>query len=800
MSFTYDEIIALCKNNPEIEYVEDIIEWMLSRCILEYGLEEDFENGEIKEDRGKEKLIEFFKENFTEENIVEELKNDEDLQSKFSEFILHTSFGDGEVKHWEGHEESFIQKLKSYRKKGSLDKNIENKLLDFAKNINNDPLRYIYELIQNADDCEYGVEKYLTIEISEDCKKMTVSYPEKGMSHSDIIAITTIDQSSKIKRKKKKVIGEKGIGFKTIFSVCESADIHSNNYHFKLLAKSFAPEWIKDAENIKGTKLELNLKDNELTNKNIYTDIIRKYGVECRKIKVEEIIKNCPIFFTNKIEQIKIKYGKDELKITREMTDEDTMEVKYFLDGKGESEIKLIFNKFKKDIIFSWEEYRSHYKSVYKDEDEYNLENDELKKYSIILLALKKAENSAGEIDIKKDITEGNLFTYLPTYTSIKAPFTIQIPFELNQDRSCMLLQKHSENGKHEPGDWEGGTTLWNKRLFNETFISEEGNESLLKKALDKLKEEGDIFYYVPNYDTSDHDFFKSPEPKYNANIESINDYCKRESNNNIIFEEIKQIRILKKLNDEDYCSIDDEPIMFGEKTTEIIKGNVFELNDVVKYTLGGSDIVRDVVNFVDLEKYKNAVELGLKYEEIKEKENFANKLIELNRESFISNFDKLLNKEILGVNKKELKLIEMPDGKYISISDGELWIKTKGFNEACGCKLKILEFSKNEETYELLKKDFDSIIDIDSIDKESIKEIWDKVYEKIYHKTGNDEKINCSYPLFKDIMTLFAKLSDVKDWFEYTKQEIGSDDFGNELIAIWQNEEFIQEALEKCK
>ena len=107
------------------------------------------------------------------------------------------------MERWKGHEKIFVELLSDYRAMGTIDKKIKSKLLDFAKNINNDPLRYIYELIQNADDCEYekGAKKSITIEISEDCGSMMVSYPEKGMTYSDIIAITTIDQSNKLKKK-----------------------------------------------------------------------------------------------------------------------------------------------------------------------------------------------------------------------------------------------------------------------------------------------------------------------------------------------------------------------------------------------------------------------------------------------------------------------------------------------------------------------------------------------------------------------------------------------------------------------
>ena len=76
------------------------------------------------------------------------------------------------------------------------------------------------------------------------------------------------------------VSGQKGIGFKSVFRVSDSPEVHSNGYHIRFDAKSgpighILPEWIGDnfsvkpnGEHIKeGTKvMEKMDKDGELSN------------------------------------------------------------------------------------------------------------------------------------------------------------------------------------------------------------------------------------------------------------------------------------------------------------------------------------------------------------------------------------------------------------------------------------------------------------------------------------------------------------------------------------------------------
>ncbi len=178
-------------------------DWMLLRCELQYDPIED----DLDEENGKRLLDEFclwfdnehkqFAEKLNDsKNVINQLFQVYLSKNLPVEAIVNDQWGENGAT-----AKKMIDYISSYRDSGVLDTNIVDELMSYAKYINNDPLRYIYELIQNADDCEYDVESpEVEIKILKD--KMSISYPEKGMTRFDILAITTLGESNKTKKKK----------------------------------------------------------------------------------------------------------------------------------------------------------------------------------------------------------------------------------------------------------------------------------------------------------------------------------------------------------------------------------------------------------------------------------------------------------------------------------------------------------------------------------------------------------------------------------------------------------------------
>lgn len=127
-----------------------------------------------------------------------------------------------------------------------------------------DKKRFIQELLQNADDCTYPADVKPTLNLSRKGNTLITEYNEVGFTRSNIRSITAIGESTKNKLLNRDFnpIGEKGIGFKTIFAVASEVKISSGDYHFSLTDdEPTIPRPIKLREHIFGTKMEITLKD-----------------------------------------------------------------------------------------------------------------------------------------------------------------------------------------------------------------------------------------------------------------------------------------------------------------------------------------------------------------------------------------------------------------------------------------------------------------------------------------------------------------------------------------------------------
>ncbi|BFG15404.1 hypothetical protein CerSpe_016780 [Prunus speciosa] len=91
---------------------------------------------------------------------------------------------------------------------------------------------FLLELVQNADDNTYptNVEPTLTFILQE--SGIIVLNNERGFSSQNIRALCDVGSSTK-KGSNAGYIGQKGIGFKSVFRVTDAPEIHSNGFHIK---------------------------------------------------------------------------------------------------------------------------------------------------------------------------------------------------------------------------------------------------------------------------------------------------------------------------------------------------------------------------------------------------------------------------------------------------------------------------------------------------------------------------------------------------------------------------------------
>ena len=83
-----------------------------------------------------------------------------------------------------------------------------------------DYAHFIYELLQNAEDCQATKIKFVMTDAN-----LTVSHDGRPFTSENLKALCNIAQSDKNQINQ---IGQFGVGFKSVFSVCKEVEVHSN--------------------------------------------------------------------------------------------------------------------------------------------------------------------------------------------------------------------------------------------------------------------------------------------------------------------------------------------------------------------------------------------------------------------------------------------------------------------------------------------------------------------------------------------------------------------------------------------
>lgn len=127
-------------------------------------------------------------------------------------------------------------------------KKLRNDAARLIKDIHTEKPHFILELIQNAEDNDYDEHVRPTVRLVIQEDKLILQNNERGFNDENVIALCGIGGSSK--QKKMGYIGEKGIGFKSVFMVTNEPHIYSNGFHFKFKYDQknrdsiMIPEWV----------------------------------------------------------------------------------------------------------------------------------------------------------------------------------------------------------------------------------------------------------------------------------------------------------------------------------------------------------------------------------------------------------------------------------------------------------------------------------------------------------------------------------------------------------------------------
>lgn len=139
---------------------------------------------------------------------------------------------------------------------------------NLVKDIYSKKPHFLLELIQNAEDNKYNENVEPKIKFTFDDKKIILQNNELGFNKNNVWALCSIGETTK--EKSLGFIGEKGIGFKSVFMISNTPNIFSNGYQFKFNYRNesplsiIKPYWVEklpDYINENETNIILPLKD-----------------------------------------------------------------------------------------------------------------------------------------------------------------------------------------------------------------------------------------------------------------------------------------------------------------------------------------------------------------------------------------------------------------------------------------------------------------------------------------------------------------------------------------------------------
>lgn len=120
---------------------------------------------------------------------------------------------------------------KAQRAAKNLWRKLDGALRLLSQDLYSTDTHFILELIQNADDNGYGPGVVPEVAIRLSPTRLQVANNELGFTESNVRALCSVGESTKAK--KSGFIGEKGIGFKSVFTVSDIPEVHSNGFHFR---------------------------------------------------------------------------------------------------------------------------------------------------------------------------------------------------------------------------------------------------------------------------------------------------------------------------------------------------------------------------------------------------------------------------------------------------------------------------------------------------------------------------------------------------------------------------------------
>lgn len=330
-----------------------------------------------------------------------------------------------------------------------------------ADGVYSNDLRFMYELIQNVDDCNYGDMSNCKLSIRFDTQlgRIILEYNEIGFLPEHVFAITGIAEASKNISPEKVEIGEKGIGFKSVFGIADKVLIQSGRFSFYLLKDNFTIpiEAYDDFSEVSGTRLTLFVgTSSPVTEDDI--SVSKDRGKICSEIyrKISDtycnegaLFNQNPILFLNKLTSLKFyidEFRSMEFSVDRNSGLVDTkrllqierevvlsVRMSNHVDCMDTSVIKSIScTRYTMPIVYD----RSMCVSRYGEKTAFNEKQLQLQ------VIVPNPEDA-------KKVGRGSMYSFLPTRVGVNFPISCHIPFKLDSSREHIDNQNNNAWFKH---------------------------------------------------------------------------------------------------------------------------------------------------------------------------------------------------------------------------------------------------------------------------------------------------------------------------------------------------------------
>ncbi len=300
-----------------------------------------------------------------------------------------------------------------------LKESLNHSIKTLADDLYNKHTHFIFELIQNAEDNTYEEQgtypPYISFQLTKADPTCTpgsngaliIQNNEIGFQRDNVDAICAVGETTK--KKEQGYIGEKGIGFKSVFRVTGNPHIFSNGYHFCLPEYDeetglgyIVPQWIDSPP-----------RDLDLSETHIILPLTKPdFGYE----KIEQMLQDIEpetILFLSKLEEIQIETDTgDNLTILK--------------DSTAMPEVAIVVEGNKKGLTFSNSDNFLVCTKCFDRPIEIHHEKRNGIEHRDVSVAFPLDEKSTAT---------GKIFAYLPIRSDTGFPFLINTDFILPSSR-----------------------------------------------------------------------------------------------------------------------------------------------------------------------------------------------------------------------------------------------------------------------------------------------------------------------------------------------------------------------------